>query len=125
MSASAYASLQARIESPREIEIRAFRYVNGLLARASGRAERLAALHKTHRLWSLLLEDLLSPGNRLPADLKGRLVSLALWAQREALARMGDEASLEPLLALHRDMIEGLEAQGQAATAPYAGPRSA
>ncbi len=78
-----------------------------------------------HRLWSLLLEDLLSPGNRLPADLKGRLVSLALWAQREALARMGDEASLEPLLALHRDMIEGLEAQGQAATAPYAGPRSA
>jgi flagellar protein FlaF len=111
MSATVYATVQARTESPREIELRAFRYVNGLLARASGPAERAIALHKTHRLWALLIDDLARPGNGLPAELRGKLVSLGLWAQREAMARLADGGSLQPLLALHRDMIEGLEAQ--------------
>jgi flagellar protein FlaF len=62
-------------------------------------------------LWSMLIDDLSQPGNALPPDLKGRLISLGLWAQREAGSRLDDEASLEPLLALHRDMIAGLEAQ--------------
>jgi flagellar protein FlaF len=80
---------------------------------------RATALHKTHQLWSLLLGDLTQPGNGLPPGLKGRLVSLGIWAQREASARLDDTASLAPLIELHRDMIAGLEAQ-QAATAPRA-----
>ncbi|MCX7686226.1 MAG: flagellar biosynthesis regulator FlaF [Acetobacteraceae bacterium] len=116
MSASAYATVQARTETPREIELRAFRYVNGLLTGAKGPAERAAALHKTHRLWTLLIEDLSGPGNGLPAELRGRLISLGLWAQREAMARLTDGGSLQPLVALHRDMIEGLEAQQSRAT---------
>jgi flagellar protein FlaF len=123
MSASSYASVQARIETPRETEIRAFRYVNGLLASAADAASRAAALHKTHRLWSILLGDLTSPGNRLPSDLRGRLVSLGLWAQREALARLSDGRGLEPLVALHRDMIEALEAQAAQPVAPPPGGR--
>jgi flagellar protein FlaF len=58
-----------------------------------------------------MLADLLLPGNALPPELKGRLVSLGLWAQREASARLEDGASLAPLIELHRDMIAGLEAQ--------------
>lgn len=127
MSASAYAAVQARTESPREIELRAFRYVNGLLTGAAGPAERANALHKTHRLWALLMDDLARPANGLPPDLRGRLLSLGLWAQREALARLADDGSLQPLVALHRDMIEGLEAQAQRATSGNAafGARSA
>jgi flagellar protein FlaF len=123
MSASSYASVQSRIETSRETEIRAFRYVNGLLSGASDAASRAAALHKTHRLWSILLGDLASPGNRLPAELRGRLVSLGLWAQREALARLSDGRGVEPLVALHRDMIEALEAQAAGPAAPPPGAR--
>ena len=113
MSASRYAAAQDAAASPQETEIRAFAYVNGLLAAAGdgGGAPRMQALHKTHRLWSILLADLLGEGNRLPSDLRGRLVSLGLWAQRESLARMSDTASLAPLIALHRDLAEGLAAQ--------------
>jgi flagellar protein FlaF len=115
-----YAAQQNAAASPREIELRAFRYVNGLLAGAADTPGRAAALHKTHRLWSLLIADLAQPGNALPPELKGRLVSLGLWAQREADARLADDASLEPLIALHRDMIAALEAQrATAAPVPF------
>lgn len=111
MSATRYAAAQNAAASPREIEIRAFRYVNGLLAAAKDTPTRAMALERTHRLWSILITGLVAPGNGLPADLRGRLVSLGLWAQRESMARLKDKASLEPLILLHRDMIAGLEAQ--------------
>jgi len=117
-----YAAQQNAAATPREIELRAFRYVNGLLAAAADVPSRAAALHKAHQLWSLLLSDLTLPGNALPADLKGRLVSLGLWAQRETSARLDDRGSLAGLLELHRDMIAGLEAQGGAPSADAASP---
>ena len=114
MTLARYAAVQ-NAASPRETELRAFRYVNGLLAAAADTPARAQALHKTHQLWSLLLADLAHPGNALPPELKGRLVSLGLWAQREAFVRLADGASLAPLMELHRDMIAGLEAQPGAA----------
>jgi flagellar protein FlaF len=114
-----YAAQQNAAATPRETELRAFRFVNGLLAAAGDTASRAQALHKTHMLWSLLMADLTLPGNALPPALKAQLVSLGLWAQREAAARLDDAASLAPLIELHRDMIAGLEAQ-QAAAPPRA-----
>lgn len=113
-----YAASQNAAATPAEIELRAFRYVNGLLGAASDVPARAKALHKTHLLWTLLIADLALPGNALPADLKGRLVSLGLWAQREAMARMADAAPLVPLIELHRDMIAGLEAQARTGLRP-------
>jgi flagellar protein FlaF len=111
MSVARYAATQNGAATPRDIELRAFRYVNGLLAGCSDVQSRALALHKTGRLWSMLVADLGQPGNALPPDLKGRLISLGLWAQREADARLGDDRSLAPLIELHQDMIAGLEAQ--------------
>jgi flagellar protein FlaF len=110
MSLARYAAVQ-NAASPREIELRAFRYVNGLLAGATDVRLRAVALEKAHRLWSILIDDLAGAGNALPPDLRGRLISLGLWAQKEADARLADTCSLAPLIALHQDMIDGLEAQ--------------
>lgn len=111
MSVHRYAAAQNAAASPREIEIRAFRYVNGLLAGAADFPQRVEALHKTSQLWQMLLADLALESNRLPDPLKAQLISLGLWAQREAAARMADERGLDALIALHRDMIAGLEGQ--------------
>lgn len=123
MSAARYAASQDATATPRDIELRALRYVNGLLGAAGADVPaRAAALHKVHRMWTILISDLLDARNALPPALKGSLVSLGLWAQKESLARMADAESLQPLIALHRDLIEGLEAQRQiAVVAP--GPR--
>ncbi len=114
MSAARYAASQDATASPRDIELRALRYVNGLLGAAgTDIAARATALHKAHRMWSILMSGLMDDRNALPPSLKGSLVSLGLWAQRESLARMSDRESLHSLVALHRDLIEGLEAQAR------------
>lgn len=130
MSISRYAATMAATQGPRETELRAFRYVNGLLAGAGDDVPaRAVALRKSFQLWSILLSDLMLPTNPLPEELKARLASLSLWAQGESNRCLIDDArSLEPLLAVNRDMIEALEAQARPAPAaspspaPTAGP---
>jgi flagellar protein FlaF len=139
MSIARYAATMAVTQGPRETEIRAFRHVNGLLAGAGEDiAARAVALRKNFQLWSMLLADLMLPANALPEELKARLASLSLWAQGESnRALRDDDRSLEPLMAVNRDMIEALEAQGrgggsalpagamQSGAAPSAAARSA
>lgn len=117
MSLSRYRNTMSRSEEPREAEIRAFAHVNALLAGASSRPARVVALHTNHKLWSVLLADLASPGNKLPRDLRGRLAGLAIWAQRESLRLMGGDEPLSALLAVNRDMAEGLAAQRRSVVA--------
>jgi flagellar protein FlaF len=112
MSLARYRSTLDRGEDPREIEIRAFAHVNALLAGARGAPARIAALHTNHKLWSILLSDLVSPGNAMPRELKGRLASLAIWAQRESLRLMdAPDAPVDALMQVNRDMADGLAAQ--------------
>lgn len=123
MSVARYAATQNVTAHPRDIELRAFRYVNGLMAAAADTKSRAVALEKVHRLWSILISDLGSPGNQLPPALRGQLISLGLWAQGETDRRLEDGGSLEPLIALHRDMIEALEAQRGAPATPATAPQ--
>jgi flagellar biosynthesis activator protein FlaF len=48
--------------------------------------------------------------NALPTDLKARLISLALWVQRYTPAVMGGTASPDPLIAVNKNILEGLAA---------------
>lgn len=119
MSVARYTTAMTATQGPREIELRAFRTVNAMLAGAGDDVTaRTKALAKNYELWSLLLADLVHPDNGLPRDLKARLVSLALWSREESDRAIGDAArSLEPLRAVNGDMIEALEAQAKAASA--------
>ncbi|MCU0983848.1 MAG: flagellar biosynthesis regulator FlaF [Acetobacteraceae bacterium] len=114
MSIARYAATMAATQGPREIEIRAFRYVNGLLAGVTegDMLARVTALRKNFQLWSTLLSDLMLPTNPLPQDLKAQLASLSIWAQNESnRALFNDDVSLAPLISINRDMLEALEAQ--------------
>lgn len=124
MSIARYAATMAATQGPREIELRAFRTVNAMLANAGDDSiARTKALAKNFELWSLLLADVVQPDNGLPGDLKARIASLALWARKESDQAIGEaERGVEPLIAVNRDMIEALEAQGRAAAPGPAAP---
>ena len=112
-TASYFRTPQIGGASPRETEILAFGLCNDRLQRAATPRERTEALGKTQQLWSLLVRDLASEGNALPEELKRNLIGLGFWAMRYATQAMLHGLPLQPLIDVHRDMIDGLRAQAQ------------
>lgn len=55
-------------------------------ARQAGKnsQEGVEAIHYLNRVWTALLEDLGSPDNALPKELRANLISIGLWLLREA-----------------------------------------
>ncbi len=120
-----FASPQLGGASPREIEALALGLCNDRLAKAATPRARVEALHKNHQLWSLLVRDLLMPGNRLPAELKQELRALGLWAMAYSTRAITDNLPLTPLIAVNRNIIDGLRmASPAAAPAPSPGARA-
>ena len=97
--------------SPRETEIIAFGLCNARLSRAITLAERVAALHKTHELWSILFRDLSSDANQLPPSLRSDLIALGVWAMQYCVSAMSSDATLQPLIEVNRNVADGLRAQ--------------
>ncbi len=94
--------------TPRETEAVAFGLCNARLSQAKTSDERVAALHKTHMLWGILVRDLSNPGNRLPATLRDQLLSLGVWAMGYSVAAMTNDMSLQPLIEVQRNLADGL-----------------
>lgn len=60
---------------------------------------RVDAIHFTIRLWSALLEDLASPDNALPKELRANLISIGIWILREAdKVRKGESDNVSGIL---------------------------
>jgi flagellar protein FlaF len=100
--------------TPRETEIIAFGLCNDRLAKAEGPRARIEALHKNHQLWSMLIDDLSSPGNALPEDLKQQLVTVGTWAMVYSNKAIGEKLPLRPLIEVNTNIVEGLRAQPSA-----------
>lgn len=97
--------------SPREAEILAFGLCNTRLGKVSDHRARIEALNKTHQLWSLLVRDLACEGNQLPDSIKQSLISLGFWAMHYSLSAMGRDLSLQPLIDVNQNILDGLRAQ--------------
>lgn len=108
--------------SPREAEILAFGLCNARLGKAAEGREKIEALNKTHQLWSLLVRDLASDGNRLPAELKEELIGIGFWAMQYAIAAAARNLSVQPLIDVNRNIADGLRDQAKQAR-PVSKPR--
>lgn len=99
---------------PRETEAAAFSFVNRLLVQEGDPDTRMRGLVKNQQLWSMLLKDVGSSSNRLPAMLKSDLSKLGLWVMRHTIAAMGDrQQQVLSLVQVNADMISALQAPGQ------------
>lgn len=93
---------------PRDLEAAAFAFVNRSLDEASNSHERVKALGRNHRLWSLLLTDIGLSSNALPTILKKDLVSIGSWSMSYSIIAMGRDIPLQPLIDINHDMIDAL-----------------
>ena len=97
--------------SPRETEILAFGLCNARLAKVADPRSRLDALNKTHQLWSLLVRDLASEGNRMPDVVKQELIDIGFWAMGYSVKAAGGTLPLSPLIEVNQNILDGLRAQ--------------
>ncbi|MCG8490536.1 MAG: flagellar biosynthesis regulator FlaF [Sneathiellales bacterium] len=110
MSVAAYQQANRNSENPRQTEYRAFAIFTRALeeAEAEGPMAVVKAVADNQRLWVTLQMDLASPGNELPKELKAQLLSIAIWVNKYSTDAMKGEASLEPLVTVNKQIMEGL-----------------
>jgi flagellar protein FlaF len=86
--------------------------INRDLAECTPGPTRVRALGRNHTLWSTLIQDLSLAENRLPDGIKAQLISLGLWAMRYSTMALLKDLTIEPLIEVNRNVMEGLMAQG-------------
>lgn len=111
MSVAAYQKANQNTENPKQTEYRAFAIFTRALeeAEAEGTIAVVKAVADNRQLWLTLQIDLASEENKLPLDLKAQLLSIAIWVNKYSVAAMKGEASLEPLIAVNKQIMDGLK----------------
>jgi flagellar protein FlaF len=72
--------------------------------------ETIEALHFTNRVWTSLIEDLGSPDNALPKELRANLISIGLWLLREAEdVRQGRSDNFDGLIEVSQIIRDGIQ----------------
>lgn len=72
--------------------------------------EAIEALHFLNRVWTSLLEDLGSPENGLPRELRANLISIGLWLLREAEdVRQGRSDNFDGLIEVSQIIRDGIQ----------------
>ncbi|MBI1776657.1 MAG: flagellar biosynthesis regulator FlaF [Proteobacteria bacterium] len=109
---AAYQKTQNVAENPRLIERRLIGTVTGALLRArenpTNLAELIEALLWNKRVWDHLLNEAAADDNRLPTDLRGGLVKLAVWVGGETQRILDGESDTDTLIEVNQTVMEGL-----------------
>ena len=123
MSVHKYQAAHVQTASPLSVEVMAFNRVTAALEHcARDAAERAAdatqrierhvrlcdAVYQNSRLWITILDDLISPDNRLPQDLRQRLASLGATSMTHGRKVLAGQATVQLLVDINRAIIVGL-----------------
>jgi flagellar biosynthesis activator protein FlaF len=75
-----------------------------------GSMEAIEAIHFLNRVWSSLIEDLGSPENALPKELRANIISIGLWLLREAEdLRQGRSDNFDGLIEVSQIIRDGIQ----------------
>ena len=100
--------------TPRDRERQLLTHSIDLLATASTKGvssnEAIEAVHFMSRVWTSLIEDLGSPENELPKELRANLISIGLWLLREGEeVRQGRSENFEGLIEVSQIIRDGIQ----------------
>lgn len=73
--------------------------------------ELVAALDENRRLWTAFVEDVASPQNALPQDLRARIAYLAAFTFGQTGKILAGAASAAPLIEINTAIMRGLREQ--------------
>ena len=112
MTLKAYQETQRVTEDPRQTEYRLFGQVTGALIDVQKThvcgGPLVDAIDWNRRLWRTLAADCLDERNQLPQGVRAQIVSLSLWVTKYSKEVTRKGASIDPLIAINRTIMEGL-----------------
>jgi flagellar protein FlaF len=115
---AAYKSVQNVTEDSRSVEYRLLGQVTGELIAASEDAKdiarRTSALQWNRQMWSAFRIDLVGEDNKLPEDLKAKLISLSFFVDRETTDVLYERSNFDALIEINRSIMKGLMPQSMA-----------
>jgi flagellar biosynthesis activator protein FlaF len=136
MSIHKYQAAHVETASPLSVEVMAFNRVTAALeqcahASAKGRpadaTQRIQqhvrlcdAVYQNSRLWIAILDDLISPENRLAQDMKQRLASLGATSLTHGRKILAGQATPQLLIDINRAILTGLAQARETKFAPAA-----
>lgn len=115
---AAYQKTQIKNENPRDLEYRLLGQVTASLIDAQKKenegsttnaAAKAKAILWNRDIWSTLKIDLMDSNNALPKDLRGNLISLAIFIEKETFAILDGTSDIEILIELNQTIMEGLK----------------
>lgn len=119
----AYNSVRIATAGPRFIEADALERISGELARAFRNREKnypafVMALSRNSGLWTILASDVMAPDNLLPAELKAKIWSLAVFVQRTTQKLLSSDLDVDVriLIDINANVIQGLAGKLMAPT---------
>lgn len=116
MSLTAYQRTRNIIETPRQAERRLICEITGEMihARDAGheRGALMPPLHRNRELWKTFSAACGTAGNQLPAGLRASIISLSLWVDQHTSGVVAGRESINDLIDVNRDMIDGLSGTG-------------
>jgi flagellar protein FlaF len=113
MTLQAYQNTQRITEEPRTTEYRLFGQVTGALIdiQKTGKdgGPLVEAIDWNKKLWRTLAADCMDDRNRLPQEVRAKIVSLSLWIAKYSRKVTREGASLDPLIQVNRTIMQGLK----------------
>jgi flagellar biosynthesis activator protein FlaF len=101
-------SLEGRAKE-RQAIARSIELMQAAAAAGTNSREAIVALNFLRQLWTILIEDLASPGNALPPMLRAQIISIGLSLLRQADdIRMERHDNFDGLIDVSRLIMEGL-----------------
>ena len=80
-------------------------------SKGAGTRESVEAMFFVSRLWGVLLQDLASNDNGLPAELRAKIISIGIWALKYTEEfRRGLKKDFQPLIEISSIILQGLSA---------------
>jgi flagellar protein FlaF len=109
---AAYKQVQNVTENPRAVEYRLLSQVTGEMIAASEAGttvqRRSEALKWNRQVWAAFRLDLVGEDNKLPEDLKAKLISLSFFVDRETVEVLYERADFSNLIEINRSVMRGL-----------------
>ena len=111
----AYGSVQKRTASAKELEITIIKQITRELelvfeADVPSPTDRINAISRNLRMWTIFTADLANKNNPLPDEAKANLISIGEFVRRESMKLLSNNDAVTDLIEINRNLLTSLGA---------------